>query len=370
MLQSKTFPVITWQAAGGEVPLALLSVLPDDKEGAHPVIRSIDIKVVMDLSTAAGVTSYGANVAKAVKMLTITDGQGDLVKLSGPQLRVKDIENNGERANADVADIAANTANQLRTMWLTWDFQPRNAKRRKDFGLPARALKYVPNAGIILNVATAAEMGFTGGNPTVNSMYYYVTVHFELVPDLVLNTRRECKSVLMQDYVNLSVPAQGKSLRSVILFKPADSARGGTDLSAMTSIDSEAFRWSAVDPLLFQRYLLAESKVRHNPASTTDPFVPAAYQAFSLIHPKEDQKTPDLPIHDGTPLVVLNGQNVATLPVIYDVVTDRSEDSTLGDAQVAGKAAPTIQVKTAGKTKRDPAAWSDKVRKRLPAKLK
>jgi hypothetical protein len=370
MLKVAKFPSVAW-AAAGEVPLNMQTVLPDDTEGNYAVIRSILIKAVITVTTGAGVSSYGANVAKALKTLIVRDGQGDLIRLTGPQLRMMDIFERGIRAYPDVADIAQNGNGEARTVWLRFDCQPRMAKRGQDYGIYVSSLKYVPNAGIILDMPAASDLGFTGGTPTLTSIVYTVHILYDRVEELCLNTRREVKAVQMSEAANLYLQANGKSIRAAILHKAADAAHGGTALNSCTAVNSEAFGWSNVPPEVFQKYLLDESEQRHDPASTTDPFVPAAFAALALVHPSHDEELLTMPVHDGQPLIELTSQSVTAVQCILDAVTDRTEDSTAGVvAQTHGKAFD-MEVKSAGGSKRSLADWkSPRLTKRLPVRLR
>lgn len=315
------------------------------------VISRIIFKQSLSITTGAGVTAQTANLANMCKRLRIWDAQGDMVNLTGPSVRAWHIHECGRDAVSDAADLAANTATQLRTVYHVVDFAPRfRARDRWDFGLAVGTL--LKGGGIEFTAGTGTDIG-TGGTPTIVSDSLVVYVECREETDAKKHVRREIREAVQTATGDLYLPVNGGLVRSAFLFKSADHDTGGTAQDA-TAVTIEAFGYQRIEPDILQQNFMLEGNCDR--ASTQDPFVQSTPRALPLIFPKRDEKLNEMHTADGQVLVRLDGSTVTNNVIVYELITKETDLSTIATRALVGGSF-IESVKTKGKTKRDPKAW-------------
>ncbi len=359
-------------AAGGRkvVPLAFL---PDEGPmGGHLVISHLIIDCTYQFDTGSGVTVTGAGLAGVIDVLRVYDAEGDRVNLKGPHVRAFHIWDEGDFAVADPSAIAQSQTDSTGTYYHVVSFAPRRARRRYDYCLPVRNLK--AGGGIEIQMPSAAGIGFSGGTPTVDAITYTVYAYCREESDLEVKTRTERRYVTLVNRTDNQIPINGNAIRSMFLFKAADHATGGTDISSITAVTCTALNYDNIDPLYLR---LAEGlEAQRNGGSgktrsTADPFVQTTERAIALVWPRLDGKITEMPRKEGELMLRLTGSSVDNIEVVMELVTARSVKSQAGElALTAGATKVQTLVKTASKTGRDVNGWRKAgLASMMPAKL-
>lgn len=339
-------------AGDSKQPANLAFAQPVSVRGFRNVITRFRIVATYGITTDAGTTITGAGQAAVLQRLRIWDAQGDLWNIDGPTLRAKHIEEYGRWAEPDPAACIANTADQSRTFTWIVDFAPRyRSLRRWDYCLPVDVL--LAGGGIQLQSNPASVLGTGGGASysTAPTFIIYADVRDEA--DLEGHSRREVRTFSSNNLEDINLPMNGAYCRSAFLFKPADHATGGTDLSSITQVNIEAMGLALIPPSQLQAQFREEGEA--DSTSTTDPFMSSTYRALPLVIPTAYGKMTDMHRHDGQMLVRAVGNTVQNLPVCVDLVTRQTDLSTAAERARAGGGPKGV--KTEGKTKKSFEAW-------------
>jgi len=331
------------------------------------VISKILVRCDATVSTDGSSTVTAGGWAALIQRLKIKDAQGDVVDLTGPEIRAFHMLEHGRKATSDPAAIAVSQSGATRTVYWVLDFAPRDrALRRWDYALPTDHL----HAGgqITINAAASGSGIGTGGGVTLTTLNFTLIVECREEFDLEVHSRRELRSVESSNLLDHYIPCNGGALRSAFLFKAADHATGGTDVSSTTTVSIDSLMQRTINVNELREMLLFEGD--HDRASTADPFVQTTERVVPLVWPRARGKQTDMVIHPGQMHVRLAGNSVSNLSVVYELVTERTELSSAADLAIARAAGGSVdtKVKTHGKTRRAAAAWGVRG-KMLPAKI-
>jgi hypothetical protein len=320
--------------------------------GGRMVISKIWCEASLTLTTDGSQSIETGGFAKFIKRLRVWDAEGDLVNLTGPEIRAIGFAELASGYNPDPAALAASQTGAARTLTLSLDFAPRNfARRRWDYAVPVDVL--MASGGIEFETESQSAVG-TGGvtyaaSPSVT---WYAECREEF--DLEAKGRRVLKSQSSANLVDVYIPANGALIRRAFAFKYADHASGGDNLSSTTDVTIDSLNIKSIDPRVLRTQHELES-VYINRADTSNPFVQTTERAIPLVMPFNGGKLTSMPQFDGSVLVRLNGNTVSQLPIVVDLITRQTERSLIAEtAQARGGAR---KVKTAGKTKTALDAW-------------
>lgn len=354
-------------ANGGKKVLPLDFLQEVGPTRGRVAVKAILMKIDIQVDTPVGSTANGARLATAIKRLRLFDGEADRVNLTGEEIRLLDQLERGRDAIPDVADIIANTNNQPRTIWLRLDLAPVRARRRWDFAMPSDNL--LKGGGIEVEFPSAADLGFTGGDPTsIDSLTVVFYFFCREERDIESHARRELRSVTAVSRTDLYAPVNGALVRSLILWKAADNDFGGTDISSIATVTADAMGLSAIDATAFRYHEMYEGN--HDGASTADPFAPSTHRALCIEAPDRDQKIPSMFSKKGSMLIRLTGSTVDNVTMVMDLVTGRTKRSQAGEIALTRRASRvSVVMKTAGKTAKDPKRWG-KFTRYMPAKVR
>lgn len=329
-----------------------ISFLPEKgPRGGRNCLTRLIVKCDLSVTTNGATTIQTANLANVLKRFRLYDAQGDLINLTGPEVRLLHILESGRGALSDAADVAISQTGLARTIYFVIDFAPRmRARRRWDFALPVGALQR--GGGIEFTSCSGADLGTGGGTTIVSQTFtFYANCREEF--GVERHVRRELRSATQSQANDLYLPVNGGLLRSATLFKQADHDTGGTAQDA-TAVTIEAFGWQRIEPALLQREFMLEGD--HDSASTQDPYVQSSPRAIPLVWPKADEKIPEMQTAAGQVLVRLEGSTVTSNTIVYDLITKATDNSTIADRAWVGGQFNKSQ-KTYSKSKKDPAAW-------------
>lgn len=331
------------------VPLNFLRSL-GPRGGRLEVIRII-IKGVITATTDGSTSITAAGQNGWLPRIVVTDAKGDLWNLTGMEARAKHVYENGRFAVPDSTAVAISTTMTNRVVKWCLDLAPRRSKRRWDYATPADSISRIE-----LTAAAAGQVGTGSGLTAITQVYTVFVECREALKSTESKSRREVKSQTQAGTVDLRAGIYGGTLRSLLLYKSADHVTGGTDISSIGTVTCDALQLSQQPVDVLQNQYQQESE--NDPASTTDPFVQSTLRALPIWWPTTDGKIPDQPFYDGEILVRLDANSVSNVVLITDIITPRDTRSTTAEDRISAVAGHTgTKVKTANKTRIDPAQW-------------
>jgi len=349
-------------AVGGDKRSLPLSFIPvrGPRLGRN-IIKRLIIRSTLSITTNGSQTVTAAGLSAIVKNFRCWDAQGDLWRLTGPELRSKHIENHGQYAYPDPALVPISQTGTARIFYHVVDFAPfQHARRPNDTALPADVL--YSSGGIEIETENQTALGSVPGVTVVsNTCVVYADCYEEF--DLQAHSRREVRSYSSANLTDLYMNVNGALIRSCYAYKFLDHITGGTDLSSTTDVTIEALGLNSIPTDILQAEVMLEGV--HTWASTVDPFSQSTYRIIPIIRPTRDLKLTSMVNHDGQILIRLNGNTVNNLPLIMDLITRQTPLSMTAESQQGGRVA---SIKTDGKSSKDPAQWG-KLGQFMPKKL-
>lgn len=320
-----------------------------------PVVRELLFQLVMQGTGTTG-DSEGEDAFKFLGRVKIKDRGGTLVDLPGSILRTVEQMELGSQV-ADLAQITSGSAATNYTLNARVIFDVEKAHRGADTSLP------------LIHLTEGGEISVTFDTPTnfdvtSGQLRVYAVVHDERV--------REAKSRMVWKETSITNDEDDYivkgSLRAAFITSDLPAAEGHTDLSGITTLDSNTFQWNDLAvSILKQEYRRKSGGSLH----ADDEFL--ADNAIPLVTPSKGQHIGKMQALDSFHLDI--GSTPASGKMVTCVIEDRVASlaaewlgySTTGAYARALKAAGQVSAK--GARNKAIGSWDAKLQRRLPVRI-
>lgn len=213
------------------------------------VIRRIDIVTSVRLTTGAGVTLSKRDLCGIFKLIELYDAGGLRRSMDGYHAKIWMQDDLGERAPEDDADVAANTANQDRTVILSLCFQRPTDFAPDDFGLTADDFL---GGYLALTWAADADLSWAGGagagTIVAANTSAQVIAYYEEEGDTQFKSRDLIQFVEMETNAKGTLPIDGGLVDGAFIHKrdTTGANAGGVAVTTLTSVEIPALNQPAI----------------------------------------------------------------------------------------------------------------------------